>query len=345
MKYIDEPYLAMSFGTVSTHVFKAKVRDILQIYYIAVRGRDDIEGAVQRLLNPRRINDIKNFILRGNVFLTPFIMNWTENKHKPKCTDGVIRIPITPSAAQVIDGQHRLFGLSRAIEEKPSIGEMEVLIILTQYINTKEAAQIFLNINAEQKPVPKSLVYDLFGEVRDKDFHIVRATELADKLHVEEDSAFYQLIKKPGAPIGSGKVDLSAVVGAIKDYLEDDGIFQQYKLSEMETQYRVINNYFTALKNAYESNGGWLSIKNPFLTNSGFYASIKFLCEDLIPKCSSGKSFTIESISHLMQIDSDKLIYREDIKNLSGKEQRSVIYNYLKRLLLREVPDEDEYEF
>lgn len=341
---IKENCIEIKFGQINAYIFKAKVKDILQLYYIAVRGKDDIEGAVQRVLSQRRINSIVEFILRDNMFFNTFILNWTETNFKPNINSNIIEIPITPGAAQVIDGQHRLEGLKKAYEKNDNIGDNDILIVLTQNITTKEAAQIFLNINSEQKPVPKSLIYDLFGEIKDRDFHIVRAKELAEKMHSDMDSALYQLIKMPGAPTGSGKIDLSAFVGGLKDYLNENQTFQLYNLNDFETQFKIINNFFTVIKNAYEINDLWLSNKNPFFTNAGFYAASKFLCEDLIPKCAMDRSFSVDKITKILPFFEMELLQKDDIKNIAGREQRIEIYNYIKSILLREVPSEDEYE-
>jgi hypothetical protein len=77
-------YLQASFGEVPTYTFTMKVRDVLTIYYVAVRGKDKEEGAVQRPLNTRRISDIKEFILEGHTFFNSFILNWTDNNYKPQ---------------------------------------------------------------------------------------------------------------------------------------------------------------------------------------------------------------------------------------------------------------------
>jgi len=342
---IKENCIEIKFGQIKAYIFKAKVKDILQIYYIAVRGRDEMDGAVQRVLNSRRISSIVDFILRDNMFFNTFILNWTENNFKPEINSNTIEIPLTPNAAQVIDGQHRLEGLKRAYEKNDKIGDNDILIVLTQSITTKEAAQIFLNINSEQKPVPRSLIYDLFGEIKERDFHIVRAKELAEKMHSDTDSALYQLIKMPGAPSGSGKIDLSAFVGGLKTYLEENQTFQLYNLNDFEIQFKILNNFFTVIKNAYEIDKIWLSSKNPFITNAGFYAASKFLCEDLIPKCAMDKSFSIEKIIRILPFSDAELLLKDDIKNIAGREQRSEIYNYIRGILLREVPSESEYEF
>ena len=67
--------------------------------------------------------------------------------------------------------------------------------------------------------------------------------------------------------------------------------------------------------------------------------------EDLIDKCVERKSFEQSTISSLIDLDEVGLLYREDIKNMQGKEQRNEIYRYLKNSLLREVPEQNEYKF
>src|SRR3990167_9313965 len=121
------------------------------------------------------------------MFFNTFILNWTNAKVKPEFTDGSMTVPIVPSAAQIIDGQHRLAGLQEAIKENDKIGEQEILVTFCIELTTKEAALIFVNINSEQKPVPKSLIYDLFGEMEDDTNHAInRATDIAEDLRSEE---------------------------------------------------------------------------------------------------------------------------------------------------------------
>lgn len=346
MEYITiSKYMQTDLGDVKAYIFIAKVKDILPIYYVAVRGRDDVEGAVQRVLNRRRINSIKDFVLDGNMFFNTFILNWTDENYALLVDQNTIKIPMVNGGAQVIDGQHRLEGLKKAIEEKEDIGEEPIIIIMTEKMSTKAAAKIFLNINTEQKPVPKSLVYDLFGEVKDKNSYIVRATDIATELNDNPDSPYYQCIKKPGSAQGVGKVDLSTIVNALKGYTGDEGVFQQYHFDDYEVQYKIITNFFSVIKKYYSKEGCWLKNSNPFMSNAGFYAGIKFLCEDLIDKCVERKSFEQATISSLIDLDEVGLLYREDIKNMQGKEQRNEIYRYLKNSLLREVPEQNEYKF
>lgn len=345
ISYVSEKHIKTVLSNNDAYVFTIAVKDVLPIYYVAVRGIDDVEGAVQRVLNRRRISLITDFVLEGNMFFNTFILNWT-NIEVPLVINGeIIKIPTVPSAAQVIDGQHRLEGLKLAYDRDASVGENRILIVMVQNITTHDAAKIFLNINSEQKPVPQSLIYDLFGEFKEKDYPIVRATDIADRMHGDVDSPYYQSIKKPGAPQGVGKVDLSTVVSALKNYSGPDGVFSQYNLNDMESQYKVINNFFEGIRFYYEKEGAWLKSQNPFMTSAGFFAAIKFLCEDLIPKCAEQKSFEIATIKRLLPIDVEGLIKKDDIKNMQGKEQREVIYKYLKKIIMKEVPKKNDYKF
>jgi len=346
MKYtVIDKYITTKLSDIEAKIFLMKVKDILPIYYVAVRGRDDLPGAVQRVLSKRRIGSIKNFILEGNMFFNTFILNWVDSNYPVNVDDDKLRIPQVPAGAQVIDGQHRLEGLKQAYEIKPEVGEQVVIVLLTQNLTTPEAARIFLNINTEQKPVPSSLVYDLFGEVKDKNFYIVRATDLANRLHEDPESPYYQCIKLPGSAQGVGKVDLSAMVNAIKQYTVEQGVFNEYNLKDFESQYKVICNFFSVLRFFYEKEGTWLKSNNPFMANSGCYAGIDFLCKDLIPKCVERKSFEQTIIMELVPLDKTDLIYKDELKNKQGKEQRNIIYQYLKTTLLKDVPTQDEYKF
>jgi DGQHR domain-containing protein len=339
--------LKSKFGTLTVFHLTMKVKDVIHISYVAVRGKNDEEGAVQRILNRQRILSIKSFVLDGNMFFNTFILNWTNVKMKPEFTNGVITVPIVPSAAQVIDGQHRLAGLEEAIKDDDTIGEQEILVTFCIGLTTKEAALIFVNINSEQKPVPKSLIYDLFGEMEDDANHSInRATDIADELNDNEDSAYYGAIKFPGKPRGVGIIDLSAIVTSLKKHLDSDGVFAAHKLTNLQNQKLVILNYFTALKFYYDREDIWSNrAKNPFFTNAGFIGAIEHLVSNLITKCAENKSFKVADFKKLLDLPKGELLVRADLKNLEGKSQRRAVVEFLETNLLKSLPDQKEYEF
>ena len=220
------------------------------------------------------------------MFFNTFILNWTDDKFIPKYQSGSLSIPIVASAAQVIDGQHRLVGLEEAIKEDDKIGNKEILVSLTIGLTTKKAALIFLNINSEQKPVPKSLIYDLYGEVQDDEDHAInRANDIASELNENADSPYYGSIKYPGKPRGVGIIDLASVISGLKKHLEPGGTFNSYNLKNLQNQKTIILNYFNALKYFYDKKGLWeKKNSNPFLASAGFIGAIEALVSSFLPK-------------------------------------------------------------
>lgn len=339
--------LRSEFGKLVVFHLTMKVKDVIHISYVAVRGKDDEPGAVQRVLNRQRVQSIKTFVLQGNMFFNTFILNWTNDIVKPEFFDGEMTVPIIPSASQVIDGQHRLAGLQEAIKENDKIGEQEILVTFCIGLTTREAALIFVNINSEQKPVPKSLIYDLFGEMVDDSNHSInRATDIALELNTNEDSAYYGAIKFPGKARGVGIIDLSAIVSSLKKHLEPTGVFASHKLTNFQNQKLVILNYFSALRFYYDRENLWNNrVKNPFLTNAGFIGAIEHLVSKLISKCAENKSFEIEEFKKLLDLPRGELLLRADLKNLGGTSQRKSVVDFLENHLLKSLPDQDEYKF
>lgn len=345
MERFSSKHVMSQFGDIKVYNFPMTVNDVIKIYYVAVRGRDEVKGAVQRILNPRRIESIANFVLEGNMFVNTFVLNWTNKKHTPVVKKDKIILPIIQNSAQVIDGQHRIEGLREAIKKDASIGEKQIFISLCLDLKTKDAANIFLNINTEQKPVPKSLVYDLYGIViENKDLAINRATDIARELNDNSESPYYGRIKFPGKENNTGVIDLSTVVGSLKQHLEPDGKFYSVNLKSFQYQKDVIFNYFNSLKDFYSRKNLWdKKNQNPFLRNSGFHAAIEHLAETILPQCAPQGSFKQDKMKEIMGLDRYPLLLHDTIKGMDGKTARKAIRQYLNSNAAHSLPDEMEY--
>lgn len=347
MNTIDLKYLPIKLGLLDAFVFMMKVKDLEFIHYVARRGTDNEEGAVQRVLSTIRLKSIETYVSKGNIFYTPFFLNWTNKENPIKIDDDKITIPLIAKSAQILDGQHRIAGLGLASKKNPEIGEKDVLVILTNELETIKAAEIFLNINTEQRPVQKSLIYDLFGIINqnDTEMPLVRAKDIALYLNETSDSPYYNLIKMPGNGRGVGSVDMSTVVNSLKERLENDGVFTKYHLESLESQRISIFNFFSALKQWYDQDRLWTNkSKNPFLTNAGFFAAMDAFCNLIIPKCAERGSFKIQTIYEFLNL-SDFLLTRESIKNQEGKTQRKTVYMYLESAINKNLPGENGYSF
>lgn len=317
---IKYPVVVVSQNSREFYLTRLHARDLVQISYASVRNRDDEEGAVQRLLNPRRIDSIKDFTVSGGDYPNCIVLNWVDKKPL-KIGGSKITIPIKDRIAQIIDGQHRVEGLRQAIKAKPEVGELEIPVVFYQNLTTQQCADIFLSINTEQKPVQRSLVFDLYNVASEYvvDPAAVRARDIATLLNEKEDSPFKDLIRfaNEGKKKGIG-VDLSTVVTSLKPLVEDKGIFQQVGVVELEMQTSAILNFFSVLRRWY--GGLWADKDNAFLSAAGFSGAMDFFKTKLIFYCKSKESFETETIRRVMDLDPQAVILRSHLKGLQGRE-------------------------
>jgi DNA phosphorothioation-associated DGQHR protein 1 len=153
----------------------------------------DLDGT-QRLMNPKRLQMITDYINRGDAAFPNSIIlaanfrkedgliedddfeieegqseatgrRWSvDEKDDGYC---VLRIPTREKLAAIIDGQHRLFAF---VSARPERLDMNLICAIFLDLPKPYQAQLFATINSTQKPVDKSLTYELFGyNIEDED--------------------------------------------------------------------------------------------------------------------------------------------------------------------------------
>ena len=227
---------------------------LTKISYASVRNIDKEEGAVQRILEPGRLKEIREFTKAGGDYPASVILNWVSDDSPLKLSKCELSFVIGDRLAQLVDGQHRVEGLRTAIKEKSSIGKLEIPVTIYQGLSTQECADIFISINDKQRQVKKSLVVDLYDVASDYVVDIVaqRARDLAENLNTDERSPYQGCIKFPNAPRNAFGIALSTVVGNVKPLIEPQGVFEQVGLVELATQTSCLINYFNVLRTKRE---------------------------------------------------------------------------------------------
>lgn len=326
---METEYLLLQHGNIKYYQCRLTAQELIAISYVARRGEVDEQGAVQRILNKRRVGGIAEFLLNGGYFQTNFILNIVKNENVT-VNDKSLTIQEGEKIAQVLDGQHRLEGLKEAIKKKPELGNLMFPVLITIGLQTEECAEIFLNINTEQKPVSRSLIYDLYGVVNipNRDVSIDRGKDLSVILNENEDSPYCGYIKFPGSNRFRGGIQLSSVISKLKPLVKPRGEFEKYGVSELESQSKILINYFNAIKYFYGAKWDEIST-NPFLYMMGFSAALDLLQIKLLPKCNVKRSYTKDTFKSLLNLPVDKLPKRSEYKGLSGERAREDLYNYL----------------
>lgn len=145
----------------------------------------------QRMVNETRSKQIARTVLdRNRAF--PNAITLATNLKNFKFTDGEIAIPDKVKFL-VVDGQHRLWA------QKFSDMDGQYVCIIHLNKSEREMAELFLEINDNQRRVPSSLRWDLVRLVRPvKDEARVIAADLVFELATREDSPFFYSIDLTG---------------------------------------------------------------------------------------------------------------------------------------------------
>jgi len=315
---------------------------ITRISYAAVRGRDNEPGAIQRVLSARRISSIKEFTLNGGDFPSNIILNWVTNEFKIEEIESLFFIPDHERSAQIIDGQHRVAGLRAAIEEKPEFSQLPIPVSLYESLTPQQCANIFLAINTEQKPVPKSLVYDLYELASEEliDDAALRARDIVDALNCEDGSPYLGMFKYPGEPRRKGGIALSTAINELKSMFEKKGDFEQIGLDSLETQKQALMNFWSVI--AEKCGERWDDPKNAFQYASGFSGGTEFFRRRLIPYCAQRRSFRREVLDEAIRLEPSTVVLQEEVKGVGGKDAPRVVFD---RLVSVFEPQEATSEF
>lgn len=147
-------------------------------------GYYELDGT-QRLMQPKRLQAIADYINRTDAAFPNTIIlaanyrkedgliedddeddasgqkmpnnRWIIEGDGDCCT---LRIPTREKLAAIIDGQHRLFSFAQAKSQR-----LDMNLICSIFLDLPKPfqAHLFATINSTQKPVDKSLTYELFG--------------------------------------------------------------------------------------------------------------------------------------------------------------------------------------
>lgn len=299
---------------------------LTRISYAAVRRKDTEEGAVQRVLNNARISGIKDFALKMGDFPAAIVLNWVDGSIAEK--DGRIDITDKPKSAQIIDGQHRVAGLAQAIAESPQAADYEIPVAIYEGLDTANSARIFISINTEQRPAPKSLVFDLYGVSASDlmDPAAIRASDIVSFLS-SETQPYHGWVKLPNQERQRGGVALSTAVTAIKPLVDSKGIMEQVGISELEMQKAVFANYFAAIQEGYGVK--WHDRSNAFIYASGFIGAVEFFRSHMFDYCKGKGSFETKTIVDALDIEATGKILQEDVKGLGGAEAANAVRDRL----------------
>ncbi len=200
------------------YIGKIDWKDLLKIARNDImRIRQEGEGAIdgyfgiQRELSKNRLKEISEYVgfsdatFPNSIVLSIDSITYDEKTNEVTQNvlgfkDNILEIKDDAKIAKIIDGQHRVFGLQKYVEDNGLFGEgLKFELIVTIFIDIDEEyqANIFSTINKAQTKVNNSLVYDLYSLSKSRSPQRT-VHNIIKLLNEKENSPFYHLIKRLG---------------------------------------------------------------------------------------------------------------------------------------------------
>jgi DGQHR domain-containing protein len=202
------PALAAKMGGKhACYTFSIKPDYLLKIAYVSHRakGKATDVDTYQRMIKKTRLKKIRKYIDENGMFPTNIVISLDAGvaQFEPRAGGdseegaeyGTLKLKPTYRAAWIIDGQHRLFAYSG----HPKASTSYLTVLAFDNLPASDQAQLFIDINHEQKSVKTGLLQELFAELNwnsDEDDILVRAiaSKAIQALGMQGDSPFCERI-------------------------------------------------------------------------------------------------------------------------------------------------------
>ena len=169
IKNMDDrvPAIQGKMGGYTYYSFSIEPEKLLKIGYILHRSEanKNMMPTYQRLIKKKRLQEVRSFINDGGYFPNSIIISidtngkgisFDQSSSKVDSTIskiGILHIPKRYRSAYIIDGQHRLYGYSDSLYAATNT----IPVVAFVDLDRTEQIKLFMDINENQKAVPKSL--------------------------------------------------------------------------------------------------------------------------------------------------------------------------------------------
>ncbi|KZN52951.1 DGQHR domain-containing protein [Pseudoalteromonas luteoviolacea] len=170
--YFNKPALFVKQPFRDFYIVSIQASKLVNVCYSfpAMYGGEALNG-VQRGLNEKRISNIAEFsktenaLFPNSIILSANILpdGTIPDDDRWHIEGDNLVIPTDKPYASIVDGQHRLAGLKKALESGEIDDSFYVVCAVYFELTAPEQAEVFATINFNQQKVDKSLAYQLFG--------------------------------------------------------------------------------------------------------------------------------------------------------------------------------------
>ncbi len=275
------------------------------------RSKDPMKG-FQRIVNETRARQIARTVIdRERTF--PNAITLASDIKVLRYVDGILNLPDNAKFL-VVDGQHRLWA------QTFSTKETQYACIVHLNKTEKEMAELFLEINENQRRVPSSLRWDLVRLVRpDGDEAGIMTSELVYELVERKDSPFYYNIDLTGE-----QKDVSIKQGSLAPEIKTlITRTRRAKNLEFEDYVGILIRFFSAVRSLEPD--GWGDTNSTFYKARILRALLRVLTDIVLQSKNPASIGAPSFLASLKKIDPDTLS-PEEIRRAQGSAGVTDLY-------------------
>ncbi|HPH64555.1 MAG TPA: DGQHR domain-containing protein [Kofleriaceae bacterium] len=192
---------------------------------VETRTINPIEG-FQRHLDERRAEEIARYVDEGNSIPNSIVLS-AQAASNLKYTRAKRSITFTRTRASffIVDGQHRVFGFSKAKTKT-----LRVPVVIYDGLTRAQECKLFIDINTKQRPVPNALLLDIKGlaEAETDEESLLR--DIFDRFDTDASSPLFGYMSAAESKAGAiSRVTFNAAVKSIFHVFDDkdlEGVFE-----------------------------------------------------------------------------------------------------------------------
>ncbi|MBV7391197.1 DGQHR domain-containing protein [Enterococcus sp. ALS3] len=374
------PAIEGEMGGHKYYSFSIEPEKLLKIGYVLHRNNANRQmmPTYQRIIKKTRLNSIQSFVEDGGFFPNSLIINIQSKKLNFDYSEkqvqgavskiGVLHLPQLYRSAYIIDGQHRLYGYANSRFAKTN----SIPVVAFFNLEKQEQVKLFMDINENQKAVPKNLratlQSDIFGTSKYLfERQVALKSRIAQNLAEELDSPLYRRII-----VGENSTTdyCNITLETIQQALNQSDYFNQYTKksndlistgtldtgSVKETEIIIMKflkeNFLYIQKNLDNEWNETDKTKRFLITNPGIYSLIKIM-NDIVnllleEKKDTQKEVKIDELLKEMQPYLDTIIsfYKEisfeertRIKKTYGGNGKKLYWRTLQKALHEHYPE------
>jgi DGQHR domain-containing protein len=253
--------------------------------FVTTREEDPAVG-FQRVLDESRAEQIAQYIDSGfGSIPTSIVLSAQPDAELTDLSRGkTIEFRDRPSAFLVLDGQHRVFGFSKARTA------LRVPVVIYNGLSRQDETRLFIDINTKQRPVPNELLLAI-KKLADYETTTEQLLgELFDLFAERQDSPLLGLLSP--ASRTSGKLSRVTFYAGVKP------LVTAFQDRETDAIYEALRAYLSAI-----IAGASLQAMAPNLTNPTIFRSLMMLFSEVAQRVKDrfGASYTEEHFFEVLE--------------------------------------------